>query len=567
MRAPLLRRARSLGAFGPLFAIVAAAACALVEDRAPDGGASPAPGSPASGATALAGRGHQGSGAFRCARCHTDADRAQPAWREVSMSVGHDIERWLRGRTTCTCCHVGEVRGFGEPLSSVCAECHDEIRVRISAMGSMHCVSCHDPTAAGGAILRESAWECLKCHANDQSERAAIFVHSSEDCANCHRPHADPWTVQRPCSDCHVGPAPQHGGAEGVAACELCHRPHEVGGAASSRCAECHERRNPDTFTERTTFAGHDRCTSCHAPHAAGKGTRARGCTTCHAAVLTMPGRGAKEHAACESCHSRHDVRKSAPRACVSCHAAVHPEHPDPTAQGCVGCHDPHPSSRGAARRNACSSCHRGAASDTAFHAGGSSCTGCHREHSFRAESPAICAGCHARQSAAGVHGGHRACESCHNAHEPSAAKQACSSCHEAEATTAPKGHAACSSCHAAHPASPAPKAQCTTCHAQKKAGPHAPVGCASCHRTHGPDAPTGPAGPPQPPPCSQCHEPAKLGGLHAAAGHGSCASCHTGHGPPKSERAACLFCHTDRKDHEPMARVCAGCHAFGKAR
>lgn len=567
MSAPLLRGARIFGALGPLFAIVTASACALLDDGPRDGGASPAASGPPREDQAPAGSGHQGPGSFRCSRCHTDADRARPAWKEVAMAVGHDVERRLRARTTCTCCHLGEVRGFGEPLERACVECHEEVRVRISAMGSMHCVSCHDLTALGGAIIRESAWECQKCHADNQGDKAAIEVHSSEDCASCHRPHAEPWTAQRRCSDCHAQREARHGGAEDTAACEMCHRPHEVGGAASSRCAECHAKRDPRTFTGRTTFAGHDQCTTCHAPHVAGKTAPARGCKTCHAAVVTMPGRGAEAHGKCTACHSQHDVRSSAPKACVSCHSAVHPEHPDPTGQGCVSCHDPHPASPGVSGRNACSSCHREASSDTAFHAGGRSCTGCHQEHTFRASSPAICAGCHARESAAGKHGGHRACESCHEAHQPSAAKPACKSCHEAEATTAPTGHAACKSCHDAHPTSRAPKAQCSTCHAQKKTGPHAPVGCASCHRAHGPDAPAGPAGPPQTPPCSQCHEKAKLGSLHAAPGHQTCASCHTGHGPPSSDRATCLLCHADRKDHEPSARVCAGCHAFGKAR
>ena len=224
---------------------------------------------------------HHGVGVMRCERCHTPEDRNHPEWKAKAMAMGHDLARTFEDRTTCKCCHLGEVKGYGEPLDRKCAECHEDIRVTITAMGKMHCLSCHDPTASSGMAIRESAWECKKCHAEDQGDKPAIDVHAGEDCSNCHRPHQEPWTVQRACTDCHVGhetwhdpkrdagagAAPsKHGIGAGPTpltgeptACAVCHKPHEVSGAASGRCFACHAQREPQTFTAASTFAGgHD---------------------------------------------------------------------------------------------------------------------------------------------------------------------------------------------------------------------------------------------------------------------------------------------------------------------
>lgn len=537
------------------------------------------------------------------------------------MRLGHDVQRQLAQRTTCACCHLGEVKGFGEPLDRVCKECHDDIRVTITAMGSMHCLSCHDPAANGGKEIRESAWECNRCHAKDQGDKPAIDVHAGEDCSSCHRPHEEPWTVPRPCTECHVGHETFHGAAGRDAdggvpralakhdagtfsgepmACATCHRPHEIGGAASGRCYECHAQKEPAKFTPAATFAGgHERCTTCHLPHGRPPGEASAGplpCRSCHAGIVTLDGRASEAHGVCVNCHAPHDVRGTPGTACIGCHRSVHSEHPDPEGKGCVGCHDPHPGARSPAGGSSapsaptrggvaaalartafprapspvtCSRCHDEAGTDLGFHAGTTPCKGCHVPHAIRAASAQPCSACHARQSAAataaGGHG-HAECKQCHQPHAPKAARPACGSCHEREAKTAPAGHAACLGCHDAHPASPSPAKPCATCHtAQRSSGPHAAVPCSSCHRPHGPDAPAGPAGPAIKPECSSCHAPATLGGMHAVAGHSSCASCHGAHTPPSGSRGTCLSCHADRKEHEPAAPVCSGCHGFGE--
>jgi hypothetical protein len=549
-------------------------------------------------------QGHLGPGSIRCSRCHDAADRNHPKWRETAMRLGHDVQSRIDEKTTCKCCHLGEVKGFGEPLDRVCAECHDTIRVTITGMGKAHCVSCHDPTASGGMAIRESAWECQKCHAKDQGDKPAIDVHAGEDCANCHRPHEEPWTLPRKCTECHVGHETFHGAAarppdggvpRAVAvhdagtmsgepmACATCHRPHEVGGAASGRCFECHAQRNPTTFTAATTFAGgHERCTTCHEPH--GK-AGPRSCRACHASVVTMAGRASEPHAKCVNCHKPHDVRGTAKEACVGCHLSVHPTHPDPKGLACIGCHEPHPGGHSratppnaaaetlavtgfpqAASPVVCSHCHTKAKDDLGFHAGKMACKGCHAPHQFDKASAPACSTCHARQQAAATSAGgrgHSDCKTCHQAHDPKGARPECASCHAEEAKTAPAGHSVCLGCHEAHPTSRAPKVGCTNCHAAKKAGPHAPLACSSCHRPHGPDAPAGPTGPATKPDCTSCHDRAKLGGLHTLADHATCSGCHGAHRPPSGDRATCLACHADRKEHEPTAAKCNGCHGF----
>jgi hypothetical protein len=604
-----------------LVSIAAACAAACGGGEAPEAGDGHPPGAASSAAPAADGdagaplpNDHHFTGNMRCSRCHTAEDKKHPQWRETAMRLGHDIGKTFEDRTTCKCCHLGEVKGFGDPIDRRCAECHDDIRVTITAMGSMHCLSCHDPTASGGMLIRESAWECKKCHDKDQGDKAAIDVHATEDCANCHRPHSEPWTLPRKCTECHVGHETWHAavrGADGGApppapapiardggphamtgepmACATCHRPHEVAGAASGRCFTCHAAHEPEKFTAASTFpGGHDRCTTCHQPHGDGAGTGPRACRSCHTTVVTMDGRASEAHSKCVNCHQPHEVAGSARNACIGCHLSVKADHPDPKGVGCTGCHQVHPGAPARATVSTsmvaalpdtaypkapspvtCSHCHTKASSDLAFHDGKTGCKTCHTPHAFTAASAPACAKCHARETAAATASagrGHTNCRTCHEPHAPTAAKPACASCHADEAKTAPAGHAKCQICHDAHPSTRTPKAGCTTCHAQKTQGPHAPVACAQCHRAHGPDAPAGPPGAATRPDCVSCHT-SPLPALHASKSHGTCNSCHGAHSAPSGDRATCLACHADKREHEPTATKCIGCHVFGRGK
>jgi hypothetical protein len=617
---------------GPTLLLVAflfaAAACGGREDAtAPDGGSRPASAGSAredsaglpwianAGVDGGAGddsqpNGHLGRGAIHCARCHTDADREDPRWKATAKRLGHNVDQALLDRSTCNCCHLGLVSGFGEPIDRTCVECHEKVKVSIPKMGALHCVSCHDPDA-DGSPMRETAWECRKCHSEAVGDAPAIDVHGTLECQTCHHPHSEPWTIPHRCADCHAGHETGHGGggmrapegrkartapgrpASGTAAvialldggagnpiageaaeCSTCHEPHEIAGAAAARCAECHEKRSPGMFARATFEGGHTSCLFCHSPHDVSQGGPP-GCTKCHSTIVTMavPARGSEAHQRCLSCHEQHDVRAAA-SACSKCHADVHPEHPDPDGRGCAGCHAPHPTVAttpagiaGPATGGGevvCSGCHQAAGTDHGFHPNPAGCIGCHQPHAFRKELAVPCAKCHEHETAAAAQGGgHRECITCHTPHRPE--RPACASCHQQEASSAPSGHAKCTTCHDAHPTASTPKTPCAGCHAAKKAGPHEAQECTQCHRAHGPDTPGGPPAPPSFLACSGCHAPATLGGLHASPGHQKCSGCHTAHTAPAADRATCMACHSDRNHHEPEARACNGCHPFAK--
>jgi hypothetical protein len=514
--------------------------------------------------------GHGGHMRSRCAACHSPEDRNTPRWKEVVGQMGHDIEGQLQERTTCNCCHLGEVKGFGEPFEARCLDCHDDIQVTIPRMGSQHCVSCHTLGKGDGQDLVQRAWECQKCHADKQGDSLAIDVHGGEDCANCHRPHDEPWTESRECTECHGGQSEvRHSkiGPRDTPLCTDCHSPHEKAGEADGKCKGCHKETHPD-LVAKARFPGHDACTTCHTPHAFDK-EGAKECASCHK-QRTMTGRGEKEHAACESCHTPHDVKGASASSCGNCHKAVTSSHPDPKGQGCTSCHDPHPgpTAEGTAvvlASAGCASCHSDARTQAGDH-GALTCNKCHDTHK-EGQKPAACKDCHSAQATkVAQEPKHADCAGCHagGAHRPRSNIGACSTCHADEHKTAPKGHSDCTKCHDSHSGKrlqPAGAAGCKTCHAPQ-AVTAASVGhndCASCHRSHGP------SGPASPPSCNTCHKENKLPALHAKQGHGTCSSCHpSAHGKAKSDRATCVdACHANEKDHQPDAMVCSGCHRF----
>lgn len=513
--------------------------------------------------------GHNGSHRSRCAACHTAEDREKPRWKEIANQFGHDVAGMLDERTTCNCCHLGEVKGFGEPFEARCLDCHDGIKVTIPKMGQQHCVGCHTLGAGDASDMVLRAWECQKCHADKQGDSLAIDVHGGEDCANCHRPHEEPWTEPRECSDCHARQEAVHHGkaAEGKEGplCNECHAPHEKAGEAAGKCVTCHAEKHPG-IVKTALFPGHDACTNCHAPHAFDKG-EATDCTTCHK-QRTMAGRGQKEHADCQSCHSTHDVKAISANACAKCHEKVTSSHPDPKGTSCITCHDPHPSATATGTAAAlaaagCASCHSSARTQSADH-GELTCQKCHTPHAESKTVVAACKDCHKPQLAAvAAQPKHGDCAGCHTggAHRPTTNGAVCSSCHTEEHKTAPKGHSDCTKCHDSHSGKQLSFITgCKTCHATEAVGAIA-LGhkdCNSCHRPHGPD------GPASPPTCTTCHQKNKMVGMHSLKGHEVCSSCHTSaHAPAKNDRATCITCHANEKDHQPDAQVCSGCHRF----
>lgn len=554
-------------------AVLIAAACGAKDDEqsAPGGAPKEAPATESEMA-------HRKPGSSRCARCHTDEDRERSNWRETAKKIGHDIDPDLDSRVSCTCCHLGEVKGFGDPTDQRCLTCHDKIKVTIPKMGSQHCLACHKVGKHDASEIREGAWECRKCHADRQGQEPAIDVHGNEDCANCHRPHTEPWAEPRECTDCHQSEVAHHGNKPtGPGTCLDCHKPHEKANEADGRCRDCHSKEKPLVPASATFAGGHDKCVGCHAPHDFEKKS-AMACQSCHKdlsvlgagkstkGLLAAP--GGRDHNDCASCHTPHDVKgklvATAPKdSCANCHSKLEQHHPKVEDKGCTGCHSIHSTKANPPpEAQPCSSCHKAASSDTAFHATSAAavtakldCRSCHAPHANKPTGRALCVGCHAKNT----NKGHMECTGCHTPHTPKQAIPECGSCHANEKATAPKGHSTCTGCHDAHDGKRSPAAQCATCHADRKTGNHKAVqgGCQTCHRAHGP------SGVEKPPDCATCHQSSKLPALHSK--HQECSNCHTSHGPTKSDRATCIGCHSDKKDHNPDAATCTGCHVFRK--
>jgi hypothetical protein len=381
-----------------------------------------------------------------------------------------------------------------------------------------------------------------------------------------------------------------------------CHAVHDTELAADQRCRACHgagatltSAGSTPAIARTATFAGHDKCVTCHKPHTFTRDTAAA-CTDCHSDLPVLASTRVRKHAQCASCHDPHDASPTAAeRRCAKCHKTISPDHPPlvdvvgaRTTQvaravpskgnhPCVGCHPIHEPAVVTATLTAvaCSSCHTAAASDTAFHAGDTACAACHQAHDFalRPGDTTVCRTCHAgeqRATSRARAGGHRDCRTCHTggAHTPSTAPAACASCHTEQRATATAGHTECRTCHDPHAgALLATAARCQSCHTEQANAHHARIdnGCNACHRVHGP------GGVAKPPTCATCHDTARLPTLHKLKDHQTCGDCHDVHErTPKAPRATCTTagCHTQVKgmpvaQHEPAATTCVGCHPF----
>jgi hypothetical protein len=492
-----------------------------------------------------------------CSGCH-DKESVDPAWRERAMSVGHDLSHHVKEGRSCTCCHLGQIEGFGEPLAERCPDCHADMTVTIPAMAQSHCLACHDLTS--GADIRETAWECTQCHSNEDADGPQVDVHATQACSACHQPHDEPWVQEERCSNCHGGKEHVlHGNAsrQQQLVCADCHQPHEVAGEAADRCVPCHTKDAPTTFAS-TLFQGHDACTSCHAPHAFSK-AEAPSCAGCHADHLPLS--GPKEHQNCQSCHDTHDPRSASAAKCVGCHTQIDLSHGGGSAETCTNCHDPHAGATGHAKGAAsCSSCHDKVGENGRAHLGHLGCESCHKPHDFDIEGAPLCSKCHQAEAKAAAN--HTSCASCHGTAHETRPGTTCGTCHKEVQKTVSAGHDMCTQCHDAHPGTLMPKAQtCTNCHQKQAGGPHAGVkgGRSNCHRPHGPSGVATPAA------CTTCHalSTQQAGGMHAVTGHRDCSSCHKSHEAPKATRATCVGCHEAQQTHEPNARVCNGCHTF----
>jgi hypothetical protein len=508
----------------------------------------------------------------RCATCHAARSNIQHAARLAQARFGPGVH------ADCVNCHAFTIDSQSNPALD---------------------------SADGGALEAYEPSQCARCHEQAQGRIPAVTVHATTACLNCHRPHQDAKPVSAPCVSCHSAIATSHAtlGKTPNETCQTCHtHQHAPAADALATCADCHSKVLPIVPATALFAGGHSACVSCHVPHDfAAK--QAIPCRSCHATVLVLAEAKVPEHAQCMSCHQPHDVKQSALASCKNCHWDVHSDHPERAGLGgCLTCHDVHPERvQTATIASSCSSCHRQAASDHAFH-DGASCQSCHTPHHFELKlaQHAACQSCHQKElTLTALRIGHTACEGCHSGlpHDPGVGSAVCSTCHAAaarevnaghqkcigchephsggvatpstcknchrqEAATAPAGHQLCTGCHQPHSGSQV-KAVCSSCHAAEAATAHGGLatGCLTCHRPHGPSGvATAPA-------CTTCHALATLPGLHEKPQHRACVNCHGGHGDaPNAARDACLTCHTDRRNHFPDAPRCANCHLFQAA-
>ena len=536
-----------------------------------------------------------------CNDCHTKAKRA-PGAPALDHHASADLP--------CGSCH--SIHADERAVLADCTTCHQTMSAAHGAF-AVHARPDAVPDASMDlsmdaavlAFVREAGAPSFAAHERDASSADLAHAHVGDPhqalpgqvCTMCHAPHTGKEAAKGTCEGCHVtartatghtGPvlaaiaktaphvAPRGPRVAGHEACVTCHEPHRARKSDVRGCEGCH-----GDHRGVAAVRGHSTCTGCHTPHAP-KEARASCSATCHANVTVLAAQRVPAHAECASCHDPHRPEVSAGNACVRCHSNVKPSHPPVASakgeQACTGCHAPHGGRAGAVAHaaaipvaNDCTSCHKSAKDDHAFHAGKTACTACHAPHGFRlaGAGAALCAKCHDDKAKATTsRPGHANCTSCHGSAHAPVAKPACASCHADQAKTAPKGHSACTSCHDAHSGSLGTRATCTSCHENKANALHAKVGqgCATCHRPHaltGAKAASFHAGD-APPACASCHAKPSLKGLHGAGGHATCANCHVAHGPPRSDRATCTStCHTDRKNHQPEAQVCKGCHLF----
>jgi len=514
------------------------------------------------------------------ASASTDSDASSPHVTGRGASVGilhtHLHSLHLNGDEPVTCvrCHTIRPEGFSRPDRERCLTCHPErsaaLHQDVKDDKPRQCVNCHDFLTTDDS--RETPWKCAACHEKPHDgQMAVVGVTLSVTCGRCHSPHGVKADAPKACTTCHEDKVNEHRADPDptTRSCLACHRQHDSKKNAIGRCAPCHQSGEPSVprIPTTATFAGgHEQCIGCHEPHVFSKKT-VKACTTCHAGQKALAADRVTAHANCRNCHDQHAVKEvSGEKTCRRCHSKLLPSHPhSDRGDTCLGCHPAHPDTKQVAR--ACSSCHKIAGDDRAFHRG-ARCRDCHREHAFKLQlQPQFCLGCHSgrvgQRAPVSTNQGHRDCTSCHgnNPHDP-AKPPACGNCHKNEASTAPKGHATCLNCHEQHSGQRKPKAQdCTNCHTDRRGGVHQNVkgGCQTCHRPHGPG---GVAGPPQ---CTSCHDRRALPNLHQVPQHGTCTSCHHSHSQPWKSPATCRSCHKDQQDHEPTATNCTGCHQFRK--
>jgi predicted CXXCH cytochrome family protein len=327
------------------------------------------------------------------------------------------------------------------------------------------CLECHETIAKGKAVHSAISIGCSTCHEarvnNEATRMKLVAVPAGRLCLQCH-------------ADKDARQAKGHVHSPAVRDCLSCHDPHS------------------SNFKNQLLKS----------PAGEGKENL---CLTCHSTGLDVAAGGSR-HAAldmgCDSCHESHKVgtemdgvfhlTKSAPGLCMECHdvndAALVKAHRNLPFQkaDCVGCHDPHQSSRPKLlqafvhrpfEESQCETCHSPAKNGKVVLTKSTVrelCVGCHQAQAKKIEDSKVqhpgaagdCTDCHSPH--AGTAPGFlkpdavNVCLTCHSdqaelhskrvLHQP-AFKQGCAACHDPHGGDHPKllraeGNALCLECH-----------------------------------------------------------------------------------------------------------------------
>jgi hypothetical protein len=207
--------------------------------------------------------------------------------------------------------------GAEEPISEVCATCHEEESRQWKASG--HSRSLNGVFQAEWE-RRGKAWQCLVCHVSQYDRKTGHFSQDGVSCESCHgvmtEEHPGEKQMVLPvdsqvCQSCHgmtwgEWRISAHG--QGNIRCFDCHKMHDMGlrrNNPDEMCGSCHPKRLND-FAHATHRIEGLHCITCHMPEQAGVRTKIEG-TGVREHMFSV---GAKPCSDChrETVHDGHEV-------------------------------------------------------------------------------------------------------------------------------------------------------------------------------------------------------------------------------------------------------------------
>lgn len=236
------------------------------------------------------------------------------SWSEFRTSPGHEAHVG-RDNVNCSDCHDYQREGFKKPDMAVCAKCHEKESThghKGDAQTKTDCLTCH------GFAPKQEIPTCISCHVAPEGPLAAIKMHASAPCADCHQLHETPSTVAATCANCHEERADKHAEHANTRGCLDCHKGHAPAATALTSCASCH------ATPSGPKPANHDSCMTCHKPHDFAAGANV--CVGCHGQKPTLLASSVAKHTECTSCHTPHAPMEAA-KSCIGCHSGVQLDH------------------------------------------------------------------------------------------------------------------------------------------------------------------------------------------------------------------------------------------------